>query len=947
MDPIVVETIKFEVDDRDASRAYDGLEASQRDLARAVKSLESGIRDTFGGMGREAKGADRSVSKLNATLLNTDAALSLAQKGVEALRKGFDALRQPVDLATGFEAGVAQIRTLGQDLAGDFDEQLLTLAKDLPQTAGDLTRATYDAISAGIAPTNVIDFIRSTSQAAVAGGADLTESVGVLTTAVNAFPELAGDASRAADILFATVRAGVTDFRQLAATDIGAGLAGMGVRLDEVGALLAEFTKRGMSTSEALTTIQALTKSIVSPAGKAAATFKRLGVETGAAALKSKGLTAILTEINTAAGGNVEVIASLTKRQEALRGLVPLLTGGFEQYAATLETVRATQGATAESAAIMANTAQGAQARFRSLTEGVLTRLGRELLPQVNRLLDDLGAWLEANGDEFARTITEAVNSLIEMGRWAVGNGRELLRILGSIFVAKKVAEWTDAIKGAVEGVAGLGEVAEEVAPELAGKLFDPSKLGGALGAALRSPAFLGLLIGAATFIGTKMRETIVQAFREAEKEGRARVDLDAADTATITANAIRDAEVALASAFERGGEERLAGAAKGLRAQLERDAAAVVSRLQTQQQQVDAARAQFQASLAMYQETSRVAQGIGSLEEFLAAPEGTQERFPSLVRAAAEVTALGEAMANTGAEAQAYADAARQIPDIAAKIAKGATDAAPALPAPPEPEAPVATTVPVSAAPDTFFADVEQQAAIQSGLRARAQAVIDANQAMVDSDLAAERERRAALGRLSQAYAEHAARVEASAQASTLAILSEAQAYASAGSAALSSLSGIAEMAGASAGALATIKIAENIANATEQGAKALAAGAIGNIPGAVAHGAAAAQHVAAAVKWGVDALGGSGGGGGAGRVSAGAGGGAAPRSRPAALPPPQRQEPRSINVTINGVVATDQRAAVTLGGQMARGVAAQLQRNMSRRGAVILPPATAGARF
>ncbi len=89
-----------------------------------------------------------------------------------------------------------------------------------------------------------------------------------------------------------------------------------------------------------------------------------------------------------------------------------------------------------------------------------------------------------------------------------------------------------------------------------------------------------------------------------------------------------------------------------------------------------------------------------------------------------------------------------------------------------------------------------------------------------------------------------------------------EAAAYAASTAAALGAAASLAEALGASSAIVSAIKIAENIAAATEAGAKALVAGAEGNIPAAVAFGAGAVEHVAAAIDWGADALGGGGGG-------------------------------------------------------------------------------------
>lgn len=148
---------------------------------------------------------------------------------------------------------------------------------------------------------------------------------------------------------------------------------------------------------------------------------------------------------------------------------------------------------------------------------------------------------------------------------------------------------------------------------------------------------------------------------------------------------------------------------------------------------------------------------------------------------------------------------------------------------------------------------------AAAAGEAARAEELRRAGEAAVESS------RMAWGGLADQRAAFHAAsaervqeaRREAQAQAAS------AAAWAASGSAAIGAVAGLAEAVGVGAEVVAAIRVAEEIASAASEGAKAAASAAVYDIPGAIAHGAAAALHVAAAVKWGSDALGGGGGGG------------------------------------------------------------------------------------
>ena len=64
-------------------------------------------------------------------------------------------------------------------------------------------------------PDNVIDFMRTATEASIGGVTDLETAVDGITSVVNAYGEEAISASKASDLMFTAVKLGKTDFTQL------------------------------------------------------------------------------------------------------------------------------------------------------------------------------------------------------------------------------------------------------------------------------------------------------------------------------------------------------------------------------------------------------------------------------------------------------------------------------------------------------------------------------------------------------------------------------------------------------------------------------------------------------------------------------------------------------------------------------------------------------------
>jgi TP901 family phage tail tape measure protein len=375
---ISTEIIEVRLDAGDASQDLEAIEKRLEEVEKKVRGVDNATEKAGGGF-----------SKLQAGITTAGAALAGLQAAAAAASAAIEAIKAPVSLAANFETQFAQVRTLNHEIGEDLKQQLLTLAKEVPQTAGDLTSAAYQAISAGIQPTDLMGFLTAASQTAVAAGGSLTEAVELLTAGVNSFGRQGETAASISNKLFATVRAGVTTIPELNAVfgRATAAASSYGVSVEEVLGAIAVLTKSGLPTSEAVTRVNATLKELSSESGTAAKALKEQGVQLGVTALKQKGFVGVLEEVNEATRGQAAEIARLSGRQEAVQGILKLTGENMTAFSSTVKTIRNDTTAAADANAILANTTNNLNAQFEAAREGAIRELGMTILPAFNELL--------------------------------------------------------------------------------------------------------------------------------------------------------------------------------------------------------------------------------------------------------------------------------------------------------------------------------------------------------------------------------------------------------------------------------------------------------------------------------------------------------------------------------------------------------------------------------
>ena len=414
------EVYVIDVDERGTpkvKRLSDAAELLGDDMRRAADGIER--------LEQSMRKGERVIKSSRLSLLELDAGLNLASRAAGALRSTFNAFKEPVKLAIDTESGINALRTLGKDITATLRGELLALPAEVGQSTEQVLTAAYNALSAGINEGQLVDFLRQAGRAAKAGQADLVTAVDAGRIGLRAYADQGVSVEQVFDSMFAAVQVGVTTFPQLGA-EVGnllPSFSQMGGRLNEATAAIAELTAAGLTTSQAVTQINALVTGFAraaNPTNRAGKILRGYGVDTSITALKAKGLTGVLEELNRATGGQAEVLGTLFERQEAGRALLTLLKNDMNGYKSALDATTNSAGKTASGFDIMNQGAAGTLRQFNALKEQALRELGEQLLPMVNEALRDLTVWFKAEGQQFTRELAENIGTVAK-GFVAVG----------------------------------------------------------------------------------------------------------------------------------------------------------------------------------------------------------------------------------------------------------------------------------------------------------------------------------------------------------------------------------------------------------------------------------------------------------------------------------------------------------------------------------------------
>ncbi len=357
-------------------------EADDTDYLRSVMGMEKKTKKTSNFMTGIWQGAGQAMFRSMQTLFF--APFKLAMTGItSATRLAFNQFKAGVSSAANLEEALAEVATLGVENIEELRDGVLDLSSALGEDAVRMTRALYQAISAGVPEDNVLEFLRVAGEGAIAGLTDTATMVDALTSILASFNMEWDQAREVADKFFTTIRFGKTTAAELAPV-IGriAPLASVaGVSLDELFALIAKGTQTGMATSEVITGLTGAMRFLVKPSKQALAVFESWG--------------ATLEDVKASVAGDLGLIGVLESANQS--GVLNQLNRDVMGLNVAFAVLGQDGGDTTRELTSEMKTSAGASATAFETMEGVFKRVSATIVETFKNLREEtLAPFVEA-----------------------------------------------------------------------------------------------------------------------------------------------------------------------------------------------------------------------------------------------------------------------------------------------------------------------------------------------------------------------------------------------------------------------------------------------------------------------------------------------------------------------------------------------------------------------
>lgn len=188
------------------------------------------------------------------------------------------ATRQFAALQTGMNEVFTLLPGISESAMGKMTDQVKGFSKEFGVLPDQVVPALYQALSAGVPTGNVFDFMESAQKAAKGGATDLETAVSAITGVTNAYGSDVVSAAKASDLMFTTVRLGVTDFGKLSASlgDVTPIASALGVSFEDVSAAMAASTAITGNTAKSATGLKTLLAELGKEGQVAAKNFEKI-----------------------------------------------------------------------------------------------------------------------------------------------------------------------------------------------------------------------------------------------------------------------------------------------------------------------------------------------------------------------------------------------------------------------------------------------------------------------------------------------------------------------------------------------------------------------------------------------------------------------------------------------------------------------------------------------
>ena len=291
-------------------------------------------------------------------MMKSNKDMILSAKGVERIlailliRRTFHLLitkmREATTAIMDFHKALTEIQTIAQDNQASMDRWADSIARvaiawdvELLDAANARYEILSNQIAKGAAATET--FSQAAFKFAKITKSTATDSVNLLTAALNAYGLIASDTEEISAKLFKTIELGRIRSSDLANT-MGRALvpaAQLGIEFEDLAAMMATITIKGVKATESMTLLRGVMVKLMKPTKGMMELFKQWGVRTGEQAIATYGLYGVMQKLEEATRGTASEIAELFGRIRATMGVTAVISD-LEKFQETLAAIRDT-----------------------------------------------------------------------------------------------------------------------------------------------------------------------------------------------------------------------------------------------------------------------------------------------------------------------------------------------------------------------------------------------------------------------------------------------------------------------------------------------------------------------------------------------------------------------------------------------------------------------------
>ena len=344
-----------------------------------------------------------------------------------------------VKVATDFDKSMRNVQSMGhqsEEQLKDLGDQFKAMSMDMSQTtdtANGLAQAYFNIQSAGFAGEDGMTVLEVATKTASAGLTTTKIAAESLMGVLSSYGLQAKDTARVSDIMFQAVTKGMLTFDQLAAAmPQVTGLANaMGVSIEEVAAAFSTMSKAGVNAANAATMQTAIMSELSKGSDQLTAAAQALGFASSRAMLEQKGLAGTLQLLEQHADSTGIAVDSLFNNIRAAKGVLALTGDNAAVFAADLEAMGDSAGATQAAFAEQMKSFSAQFANFRNIVQVAMIDIGNAVMPVLVPIAQTLGKIIKAF-TELPQPIQAAV---VGFGMFALVLG-PILTIVGMLTTA-------------------------------------------------------------------------------------------------------------------------------------------------------------------------------------------------------------------------------------------------------------------------------------------------------------------------------------------------------------------------------------------------------------------------------------------------------------------------------------------------------------------------------